>query len=479
MNKAADVPVAKRAQTSPSVKSNTLSHGKLATGYVDVPDLKSASFMAKNSLDTVALVLAGGAGTRLQPLTKTCCKPAVPFGGSNCIIDFSLSNCINSGIRRIGVLTQNEQHSLIRHIQNNWQQLNNDNNEFLSIMPTQHRYSDSGYRGTADAIAQNIYLLQQLSPKYTLILSGDHVYKADYRRMIEQHVATGADVTIACSPVPLSDASQFGIVSTDEHGRITDFLEKPSYVPEQARTGLSVRASMGVYVFSTNILLEKFGGIGANDEFDADIATDIIPSLIHHAHANAYDFANAQTENYWRDVGTLDAYYDANMELLESSAKIRMYDEYWPILGQGGTSWPARLIRSSTGRASVVSDSILASAVQLTGADIWRTIAFTGVHVNENSQIDQCLLLPGATIGKHCQIRNAIIGAGAIIPDNSVIGFDSTEDACHHSISNSGIVIVSSEQPPFVRPGTSKPCQKTHIPVTSKSANNAEASLPR
>ncbi len=463
MNNASVGSVAQRARANPSVTSHTLSQGSMLTNQVETPRLISTSFTAKNKLDTVALVLAGGSGTRLQPLTKTCCKPAVPFGGSNCIIDFSLSNCVNSGIRRIGVLTQSEQHSLIRHLQKNWRQLNDDDNEFLSIMPTQHRYSETGYRGTADAVAQNLYLLQQLSPKYTLILSGDHVYKADYRRMIQRHIDTGSDLTIACCHVPLSDASQFGIVSTDEHGMITEFLEKPSLIPETARSGPNARASMGVYLFSTDILLESFSASGKIDASATDIASDIIPALIHHARANAYDYGNAQTENYWRDVGTLDAYYDANMQLLESSPQIRIDDDYWPIFGQGGTSWPARLSQSSTGRAGVVSDSILASGVQIRGADIWRSIASTGVHVDDDTQIDQCLLLPGSSIGRQCRIRNAIVGAGVTIPDNSVIGFDLGADALQHSISDSGIVIVSSEPQPFTRTTSRQPCQTSDV----------------
>ncbi|MFK8081600.1 MAG: glucose-1-phosphate adenylyltransferase [Granulosicoccus sp.] len=394
--------------------------------------------------DTVALVLAGGRGMRLRPLTQQRCKPAVPFGGNCRIIDFTLSNCINSGIRRIGVLTQYEQHSLIRHLQTGWNFLQREHNEFIDIMPAQQRYGDNWYQGTADAITQNLEWLKAQLPKHTLILAGDHIYKADYRRMIQHHVANKADVTIACCEVPASDSDQFGIVSLDDFQRIVRFAEKPAYIPGIHGRPTMAQASMGIYLFDTAVLLDCLAKDQHNPQSSHDFGTDIIPSLINTHRVIAHEFDQAQSEAYWRDVGTLDAYYDANMQLLDPVPSLELNNRDWPIHTRLRCTSPAQFAVDSTGHKGQATDSIVGAGCVLRGSRVRHCVIFSDVQIHAQSHLENSLVLPGATIGKRCRIRNTIIDSRACIPDDTDIGYDLHDDARLYSVSDKGIVVVAA-----------------------------------
>ncbi|MFK7994504.1 MAG: glucose-1-phosphate adenylyltransferase [Granulosicoccus sp.] len=434
--------------TSLAVDTNEL-HGKhiecLPSRSVD--RLVSQNHCTDNVQDTLALILAGGRGTRLLPLTQERCKPAVPFGGSFKIIDFTLSNCLNSGIRRIGVLTQYEQHSLIRHLQQGWNIFRREQNEFLDILPAQQRHGNTWYRGTADAVSQNLDLLKNLSPRHTLILAGDHIYKADYRRMIREHVANNAEVTIACCEVPLENAGQFGIVRTDTQNRIKQFDEKPSRpqgIP--GRAGVA-HASMGVYLFNTELLLNCLKADIQAENSSHDFGSDIIPSLIETNRVLAYEFERAQIETYWRDVGTLDAYYEANMQLLELEPSIELHNRSWPIHTHISSSFPVQFTGDSIGHRGLASDCIVGSGCVLRGSMVRHSVVFSDVQIHERTQIDNSLILPGAVIGERCRIKNAIIDSRTRIPDGTEIGYDPYADALRYRVSEKGIVVVAANTP--------------------------------
>jgi len=398
---------------------------------------------ADASHNTVALILAGGRGSRLQPLTQRRCKPAVPFGGGFRIIDFTLSNCINSGIRRIGVFTQYEQYSLIRHLQKGWNFLYRDYDEFIDVMPAQQRYSDNWYQGTADAIAQNQEFLKRLSPEFTLILAGDHIYMADYRRMIQQHVISDADVTIACCAIPLETAGQFGIAETNERGRIFRFQEKPDNPSGiKGRPGLA-QASMGLYLFKTELLLECLAEDSRKPGSRHDFGADVIPALVTSHNVMAYAFEQAQTEDYWRDVGTIDAYYEANMQLLDPEPSIDLNNRDWPIHTYVSNAFPTHFAVDSLGHRGLATDCIVGSGCTLYGSQVRHSILFSDVQISEQSQVDNSLILPGAVIGKRCRIRNAIIDSHTRIEDGTEIGYDENSDAIHYRISEKGIVVVT------------------------------------
>lgn len=434
------------SDSAPPAEYDASSIDGLSPGSNSLQPIVSTSSALCAELDTVALVLAGGRGSRLGPLTQSCCKPAVSFGAGNRIIDYTLSNCVNSGIRRIGIITQYQQNSLIQHIQTSWAFLQNNDQEFVDILPVQHVTGDNFYKGTADAVFKNRALLEKLSPRFTLVLAGDHIYKADYRRMISHHMANDADLTIACCTVPLSEAHNFGIVSTDSHHRVLDFKEKPACPTPLANRGDVAYASMGFYLFNTQHLLEAFSNASNDAASVHDFAKDIIPSMLHKRRVIGYDFSSAQLENYWRDVGTLDTYFEANMQLLKPDSVMNTQQESWPIHSQSATFEPSRFTKSSRGYSGLATDCIVAPGCIVKGSKLRHSILYSNVHVDEQSTIENTLLLPGVRIGKRCRIRNAIINANTVVPNDTDIGYGGVCKTLRHTVTEAGVVVVSANE---------------------------------
>ena len=393
--------------------------------------------------ETVALILAGGNGTRLGELTRWQCKPAIPFAGHFRNIDFTLSNCVNSGVRRVGVLTQYKAQSLINHIGAGWNFLAKPLGEFVEVWPAQQRLHTSWYVGTADAVHQNLDLLLAQRSRYTLVLAGDHVYKMDYRRLLEQHVATGADVTVACVPVPLEESAAFGVLGVDERQRVRSFIEKP----QPSSLGLSgqrtVLASMGVYVFNTSYLDQQLRRDAVEATSAHDFGRDILPRAVRDHHVAAYSFVDADGQpGYWRDVGTLDAYWQAHMELLAPEPPIELYDPAWPILTLAEQLPPARLLNGS-GRHGYVANSLLAGGVVIQGATVTNSVLAGNVRVAEETVLEEAVVLPGARIGANCRLRRVIIDAGVEIPDGVSAGWQPASPL--DSMRSSGRVTLLSQ----------------------------------
>jgi glucose-1-phosphate adenylyltransferase len=373
--------------------------------------------------DTVALILAGGNGTRLGELTRWQCKPAIPFGGQFRNIDFTLSNCVNSGVRRVAVLTQYKAQSLITHIAGGWNFLARPLGEFVDVWPAQQRLHSAWYAGTADAVHQNLDLLLAQRSRYTLVLAGDHVYKMDYRKLLEQHAESSADVTVACVPVPVEDSGAFGVLGVDERQRVCSFIEKP----QPASLGMSslrtVLASMGVYVFSTGYLEQQLRRDAEDPDSAHDFGRDILPRAVREDHVAAYSFVDAAGRpGYWRDVGTLDAFWQAHMELLTPEPPIELYDPAWPILTLPEQLPPARLVHTS-GRHGFVADSLLSGGVVVRGATVTHCVLSANVHVADGTLIDEAVVLPHARIGANCKLRRVIIDAGVEVPDGTTVGW--------------------------------------------------------
>jgi len=395
---------------------------------------------------TLVLVLAGGEGSRLGELTKWRAKTAVPFGGKYRMIDFTLSNCVNSGLRRIGVLTQYKSHSLIRHLQQAWNFMRAEIGEFVEIIPAQQRMSKDWYRGTADALYQNIDIIHRHSPAYVLVLGGDHIYTMDYSKMLMQHVNSKADTTVACIEVPRLEAREFGVMSVDEKMRISRFTEKPAdpeAMPSNPDTAL---ASMGIYVFSTSFLYDTLIE-DAKDETSAhDFGKSIIPHLIHNSVVMAYPYRNDKGEiAYWRDVGTIDAYWKANMELCSIKPELNLYDKNWPIWTYQEQLPPAKFIFDDEGKRGEAIDSLISGGCIISGARVKRSVIFFATRVETYSLVKESVVLPEVSIGKNCRIIHAIIDKGTIIPDNTIIGEDHAEDARRFYISEEGVVLVTPE----------------------------------
>jgi glucose-1-phosphate adenylyltransferase len=370
--------------------------------------------------NTFALVLAGGNGTRLGELTRWQCKPAVPFAGHFRNIDFTLSNCVNSGVRRIAVLTQYKAQTLITHIAGGWNFLAKPLGEFVEVWPAQQRLHTSWYSGTADAVHQNLDLVLAQRSRYTLVLAGDHIYKMDYRKLIDQHVGSGADVTVACVPVPVEDANSFGVLGVDTHNRVRSFIEKPQ--PESlGGTQDRVLASMGVYVFSTGYLAERLRFDAANPESAHDFGRDILPNAVREDHVAAHLFTDPSGQpGYWRDVGTLDAYWHAHMELLHPQPPLDLYDRSWPILTSPEQLPPARLLFDPDCHGRVA-NSLLAGGVVVHESVVTNSVLSSNVHVGEDSIVDEAVVLPGARIGASCRLRRLVIDAGMEVPDGTLV----------------------------------------------------------
>ena len=402
------------------------------------------SLLTRNSL---ALILAGGRGSRLQQLTLWRAKPAVPFGGKFRIIDFPLSNCINSGIRRIGVLTQYKSHSLIQHMQKGWSFLRGEFDEFVELLPAQQRLETSWYTGTADAVYQNIDIINSHEPDYVLILAGDHIYKMDYGPMLAQHVERQADITIGCIEVPLEQAKAFGVMSVDDKGRVTRFEEKPAQpqpMPGRSDTAL---ASMGIYIFSARFLLEQLAVDTRNPDSSHDFGKDIIPEAIKRYNVFHYPYRDVQsnTQAYWRDVGTIDAYWEANLELIGITPELNIYDETWPIWTYQEQLPPAKFIFDGDTRRGMAVDSMVSGGCIISGAYIRRSLLFSNVHVKSYSRVENSVIMPDVEIGQGCRINNAIIDQGCRVPDETVIGHDPAEDNKRFYVSPNGIVLAIPE----------------------------------
>jgi len=391
----------------------------------------------------LAMILAGGRGERLYPLTRDRAKPAVPFGGIYRIIDFSLSNCINSDIRRIYVLTQYKSTSLHRHIQFGWNVLSVPLGEFIGVIPAQQRMGEQWYQGTADAIFQNFYLLQQEKPDHVLILSGDHIYKMDYRKMIAFHLEKGADLTAAAIRMDHGFSREFGVIEVDEERRIIGFEEKPEAPKTIPGDPEGILASMGVYVFQTEVLVRRLIE-DARSESSHDFGKDIIPKMIQKDKVFSFDFREGDRggTEYWRDVGTLDAYFEANMDLVSVTPHLNLYDSHWPILTYQPSFPPAKTVWEEEGRTGTTLNSILSNGCIISGGRVRRSILSPQVRVNSYAEVENSILLDGVDVGRNAKIRKAIIDKEVQIPAGTEIGYCLEEDAKHFTVTGSGIVVV-------------------------------------
>jgi len=404
-------------------------------------------FVSRMTRQTLALVLAGGRGSRLHDLTKWRAKPAVPFGGKFRIIDFPLSNCVNSGISQVGVITQYKSHSLMRHIQRGWGFLRGEFGEFVELLPAQQRIETSWYEGTANAVLQNLDIIRSHNPEYVLILAGDHVYKMDYGTMLAAHVEQEADVTIGCIEVPLEEASAFGVMSVDDNLQITEFEEKPKDPKPMPGAPGKALASMGIYVFNSKTLFEELTKDHDLSSSSHDFGKDIIPSVIKRLRVCAFPFRDPVSNKvaYWRDVGTIDSLWQANMELIDVSPELNLYDLDWPIWTYQEQLPPAKFIFNDADRCGTAVDSMLAGGCIVSGAKVKHSLLFSQVHVHSYSTVEDSVVFPDVEIGRHCEIRSALIDRGCRIPEGTRIGFDRQQDEAQFHVSPKGIILVTPE----------------------------------
>ena len=400
----------------------------------------------------LALVLAGGRGSRLRQLTDRRAKPAVFFGGKFRIIDFALSNCLNSGVRRIGVLTQYKAHSLLRHLQMGWSFLRPEMNEFLDLLPAQQRIDEaSWYRGTADAVFQNFDILRAANPQYFVVLAGDHVYKMDYSNMLADHVDKGAGCTVACVEVPLAEAAGFGVMTVDPSMRIVDFAEKPRAprgMPDKPDRAL---ASMGIYIFDADFLYAELQRDHGDPASSHDFGADVIPSLVGRGLAVAHSFEEScvkttpEAESYWRDVGTIDAYYEANIDLTKVLPELNLYDSDWPIWTYQDQMPPAKFVFDDDHCRGLAIDSIVSGGCIVSGSSVRRSILFSNVRVYNHSQIEDSVILPNAQIGPSAVVRNAVIDKHCKVPEGMQIGVNLEVDRMRFHVTEKGRVLVVPE----------------------------------
>lgn len=402
--------------------------------------------------DAMAYVLAGGRGSRLMELTDRRAKPAVYFGGKSRIIDFALSNAINSGIRRIGVATQYKAHSLIRHMQRAWTFLRPERNESFDILPASQRVSENQwYEGTADAVFQNMDIIASLAPKYMVILAGDHIYKMDYELMLQQHVNSGADVTVGCLVVPRMEATGFGVMQVDANDTITAFVEKPKDPPGIPGNEGMALASMGIYVFNTDFLFEQLRRDADDPNSKRDFGGDIIPYIVKHGKAVAHRFTNSciraaeEIEEYWRDVGTLDAYFEANLDLTDTVPKLNLYDRDWPIWTDAVVAAPAKFVHDEDGRRGFAVSSLVSGDCIISGSEVRRSLLFTGVKIGSYSNVKEAVILPYCNVGRGARLNKVIIDSGVRIPEGMVIGEDPELDARRFRVSEKGVVLVTRD----------------------------------
>ncbi len=405
--------------------------------------------ISKLTKDTFAMILAGGKGSRLHELTDWRAKPAVYFGGKFRIIDFPLSNCVNSGIRRIAVLTQYKAHSLIRHTVAGWSNFRGELGEFVEVWPASQRTSEGWYMGTADAIYQNLDVIREQNSSYLMVLSGDHIYKMDYGEMLAAHVANNADMTVSCLEVPIDEAANaFGVMTVDDSSRVVRFDEKPAQpTPLPGNPDLTL-ASMGNYIFNTDFLFEQLIKDADNPTSGRDFGNDIIPSIIDKYRVFAYPFRDPTTNQraYWRDVGTLDAFWEANMELISVSPELNLYDQEWPILTRQAQLPPAKFVFNDDDRRGIATDSMVSGGCVISGASLNRSLLFSGVNVHSYSTVEDTVVLPEVDIGRHCKIRKAIIDRGCHIPPGTEIGVDPEKDKARgFRRTEKGVVLVTPD----------------------------------
>jgi glucose-1-phosphate adenylyltransferase len=403
--------------------------------------------------DALVILLAGGAGERLYPLTRDRAKPAVFFGGPYRIIDFTLSNCINSGLHRIFIATQYKSLSLNRHIRMGWSIVSEELGEFVEILPPQKRVSEHWYQGTADAVYQNLYSIVQESPRHVIVLSGDHVYKMDYAKMLRFHKDRGAAVTLAAIEIPIQEAYRFGVLSVDEQDRVTGFIEKSKNAPTIPGSPDLALGSMGIYIFDTDVLLKALEADAARPS-SHDFGKDIIPALITELPMFAYRFydENKKSSKYWRDIGTLDAFYDANMDLCGVDPEFNLYDPEWPMRTYQPQAPPAKFVFAEKSRRGEALDSIISPGCIISGSRVEGSVLCPNVRVHSYGVIEQSMLMPGVRVGRHARIRRAIIDRDVLIPRGAVIGFNPEEDRKRHTVTDLGVVVVTEDDDPLVEP---------------------------
>jgi glucose-1-phosphate adenylyltransferase len=400
--------------------------------------------------DAMAYVLAGGRGSRLMELTDRRAKPAVYFGGKTRIIDFALANAINSGIRRIGVATQYKAHSLIRHLQRGWNFLRPERNESFDILPASQRVAENEwYSGTADAVYQNIDIIESYGPEYMIILAGDHIYKMDYELMLQQHVDTGADVTVGCLEVPRMEATGFGVMHVDDKDRIISFIEKPKDPPGMPDKPDMALASMGIYVFKTKFLFEELRRDAAEKGSERDFGKNIVPYLVKNGKAYAHRFPRScvrsenENQSYWRDVGTVDAYWEANIDLTDTVPALDLYDHNWPIWTYSELVAPAKFVHDEDGRRGKAVSSLVSGGCIISGAAVKNSLLFTGVRINSYSRMEQAVVLPYVNIGRNARLKRVVIDRGVEIPEGLVVGDDPELDGKRFRRTSSGICLIT------------------------------------
>lgn len=396
--------------------------------------------------DTICVLLAGGRGSRLHPLTADRAKPSVPFGGKYRIIDFALSNCLHSGIRRVLVLTQYKSHSLQKHLRDAWSVYSPELGEYITAVPPQMRTGQSWYKGTADAIYQNQYLLERSEAKRVLVLSGDHIYRMDYEAMIDRHVELGADLSVACMQVPLSDATGFGVMTVDESSRVTRFEEKPSQPQSIPGSSTHALASMGIYVFNTDVLSSELGTGHKDENYTHDFGNDLLPRMINTHRVYGYTFGGCEgrvtPDRYWRDVGTIDSYYDANMDLLSQKPPLDLYQDSWPIRTFHGQHPPARVSPAGDSASCIVENSMLGSGCIVAGGSVVESILSARVHIEAGAHVESSILFDRVRVGTGSRLRRCIVDKYVDIPPGMRIGFDLEEDRSRFTVSDNGVVAV-------------------------------------
>jgi glucose-1-phosphate adenylyltransferase len=405
--------------------------------------------------DILVILLAGGAGERLFPLTAERAKPAVFFGGPYRIVDFTLSNCINSGLRKIFIATQYKSLSLSRHVRMAWNVVSEELGEFIEILPPQKRVGEHWYLGTADAVFQNLYSITREAPSHVVVLSGDHVYKMDYSKMLRFHVEKAADVTIATLDVPIADGRRFGIVGVDETDCVRAFEEKPDRPPAVPGAPDLALASMGIYIFKANVLVRALEADAARADSQHDFGRNLIPALIDSGRVFSYRFydQNKNASKYWRDIGTLDAYYEASMDLCHVAPEFNLYDPEWPLRTYQPQAPPAKFVFADEGRrCGYALDSIVSNGCIVSGSRVSGSILCPNVRVHSYSRIDQSILMPGVRVGRHARICRAIVDRDVVVPRGAVIGYDRDEDRRRHTVTEGGIVVVVAADEPFIGP---------------------------
>ena len=401
---------------------------------------------------SMAFVLAGGRGSRLKEMTNMRVKPAVYFGGKARIIDFALSNAMNSGIRKMAVATQYKAHSLIRHCQRGWSFFRAERNEFLDILPASQRGgNEMWYQGTADAVTQNIDIVDSYDVDHVIILAGDHIYKMDYAEMLRQHVESGADVTIGCLTVPRMEATAFGVMATDANGRITDFLEKPADPPGMPDAPDKALASMGIYVFSWPFLRDLLEKDAVDPNSSHDFGNDLIPDIVKNGKAMAHRFDDScvktspEAPSYWRDVGTVDAFWQANIDLTDFTPELDLWDTNWPIWTYSESVPPAKFIHDEEARRGMALSSMVSGGCVISGTEVRNSLLFTNVHTNSYSVLDHAVVLPSVTIGRNAVLRKVVIDRGVNVPDGLVVGEDPVEDAKHFRVTEKGVTLITQD----------------------------------